>query len=203
MTSMGTLLVATRNPGKLRELGQLLGDLPCDLVSLADVGIDHDVEETGETFADNATLKAETYCRLSGLTTLADDSGLEVDALRGAPGVHSARYAGPGASDEERVALLLRNLRGMPQERWSARFRCVVALAAPGEQTVLHSGSCEGRIIPCPRGDNGFGYDPAFLLPELGLTMAELPTSAKNRVSHRADAIGNAAPFLRERFGAR
>ena len=180
------LLVATRNSGKLQELTQLLGDVPCDLVSLDDVGIGHEVEETGLTFDENATLKAEAYCRLSGLTTLADDSGLEVDALAGEPGIRSARYAGPDATDADRVAFLLAKLAETPSDAWSARFRCAIAIAVPGEDVELHSGSCEGRIVSIPRGENGFGYDPIFEFPDLGLTMAELPTRLKNRVSHRA-----------------
>ena len=196
------LLVATRNAGKLRELTQLLGDVPCDLVSLDDVGIDHEVDETGSTFDENATLKAETYCRLSGLITLADDSGLEVDALGGEPGVHSARYAGPDATDADRVAFLLAKLTDTPLAAWSARFRCAIAIAAPGEDVELHYGSCEGRIVSSPRGENGFGYDPIFEFPDLGLTMAELPARLKNRLSHRAVAARIAAESLTARFAS-
>ena len=196
------LLVATRNAGKLRELTQLLGDVPCDLVSLDDVGIDLVVDETGSTFEENATLKAEAYCRLSGLSTLADDSGLEVDSLGGEPGVRSARYAGPDATDSDRVAFLLAKLVDTPSAAWSARFRCAIAIAVPCENVELHSGSCEGRIVSTPRGENGFGYDPIFEFPDLGLTMAELPTRLKNRVSHRAVAARRAAESLTARFQA-
>ena len=188
MTPKPKLLVATHNRGKLRELTDLLGDIPYEMVSLHDLGIDRDVAETGETFAENATSKAEEYCRLSGLVTLADDSGLEVDPLSGDPGVRSARYAGPNATDADRIALLLENLRDVPPESWTARFRCVIAIAVPRLRTVLYSGQCEGRIVPEPRGDNGFGYDPVFQISELGLTMAELSADQKNRVSHRAAA---------------
>ncbi len=194
------LLVATRNPGKLRELTQLLGDVPCDLVSLNDVGIDHEVDETGSTFDENATLKAETYCRLSGLITLADDSGLEVDALGGEPGVRSARFAGPDATDAVLVAFLLAKLANTPSADRSARFRCAIAIAAPGEDVELHSGSCGGRIVSSPRGENGFGYDPIFDFPGLGPTMAELPTRRKNRLSHRAVAARRAAESLTARL---
>ena len=194
------LLVATRNPGKLRELTQLLGDVPCDLVSLNDVGIDHEVDETGSTFDENATLKAETYCRLSGLITLADDSGLEVDVLDGEPGVRSARYAGPDATDADRVAFLLAKLAETTSDTWSARFRCAIAIAVPSEDVELHSGSCEGRIVSTPRGENGFGYDPIFEFPDLGLTMAELTTRLKNQMSHRALAARGAAESLAARF---
>ena len=196
------LLVATRNPGKMRELTQLLGDVPCQLVSLDDCGTDHEVDETGSTFDENATLKAEAYSRISGLITLADDSGLEVDALGGEPGVRSARYAGPDATDADLVAFLLTKLAETPQSVWTARFRCSIAIAAPGEDVELHSGSCEGRIVSSPRGENGFGYDPIFELPDLELTMAELPTRLKNRLSHRALAARNAAESLKARFEA-
>ena len=137
MTSLPRLLLATRNRGKLRELADLLGDVPFELVSLTDVGIDVDVEETGRTFEDNAALKAETYRELSGMLTLADDSGLEVDALGGEPGVHSARYAGPDATDSDRIRLLLSNLAHTPEPSWTARFRCVIAISAPHRQTTL------------------------------------------------------------------
>ena len=130
--------------------------------------------------------------------TLADDSGLEVDALGGEPGVRSARYAGPDATDAERLEFLLGKLEGTDPDKWTARFRCVIAIAAPGRPTSLHPGSCEGRVVSEPRGDNGFGYDPVFLFPDIGLTMAELPTEEKNRVSHRAKAARNAARSLRE-----
>ena len=179
-----TLLVATHNAGKLAELRNLLRDAPYALASLADVGIDADVEETGATLEENAALKAVTYARLSGMLTLADDSGLEVDALGGAPGVYSARYAGAGASDADRIAKLLANLASR-KPPWTARFRCVIAIARAGGAAELHAGVCEGVIIAKPRGENGFGYDPVFLLPEFGKTMAELSDAEKNRVSHR------------------
>ena len=190
------LLVATRNQGKLRELSELLGSVPFELVSLADVGIDADVEETGVTFEDNAVLKAETYRDLSGMLTLADDSGLEVDALGGEPGVRSARYAGPGATDADRVQLLLENLESTPEPSRTAQFRCVIAIASPEKGTQLFSGSCQGRIVSEPRGENGFGYDPVFLFPDLDLTMAELTSEQKNAVSHRALAVREAAKAL-------
>ena len=198
MTFLPRLLIATHNKGKLRELTDLLGDVPCELISLDDLGIHHDVDETGVTFEENAVLKAETYCELAGIKTLADDSGLEVDALSGEPGVRSARYAGPDATDAERVEFLLGKLDGKDPDTWSARFRCVIAIVEPGRPTSLYQGSCEGRIVSEPRGDNGFGYDPVFLFPDIGLTMAELPAEEKNRVSHRAKAARNAARSLRE-----
>ena len=204
MTSLPRLLLATRNRGKLIELADLLGDVPFELVSLTDVGIDVDVEETGRTFEDNAILKAETYRELSGMLTLADDSGLEVDALGGEPGVHSARYAGPDATDSDRIRLLLRNLAPVSERSWTARFRCVIAISAPHRQMQLYSGVCCGRIVREPRGDNGFGYDPVFLFPDIGLTMAQLTTEQKNIISHRAAAVREVVAVLtntRERCG--
>ena len=193
------LLIATRNSGKLRELTDLLGEVPFELVSLNDVGVDMEVEETGDTFEENAALKAETYARLSGLLTLADDSGLEVDALNGEPGVRSARYAGDDATDADRIAFLLRKLENVPQERWSARFRCVIAVAWPGEPMRFHPGACEGMIVPEPRGSNGFGYDPVFLITQMNRTMAELTSDEKNGISHRSVAAQSAAKALSNR----
>ncbi|MDP6421708.1 MAG: XTP/dITP diphosphatase [SAR202 cluster bacterium] len=192
------LLIATRNAGKLRELAELLVSAPFELVSLDDVGVDEEVDETGETFEQNAALKAETYCRLSGLPTLADDSGLEVDALGGEPGVRSARYAGDDASDGDRIAFLIGKLDNIPEDKWSARFRCVVAVAWPDQPTELYSGACEGRIVRRGRGDNGFGYDPVFYIPELGKTLAELTPVQKNRISHRSGAAKKASAALSE-----
>ena len=195
---MRTLLIATRNAGKLRELSEILGGLPYRIASLDDLGIGEDVDETGATFAENAALKAEAYCALGGgVLTLADDSGLEVDALGGAPGVRSARYAGENATDADRMALLLANLAGTPDASdRAARFRCVIAIAAPGAPTRLYDGVCEGRVAAEPRGEDGFGYDPIFYIPELGATMAELPAERKNRISHRARAARKAARGL-------
>lgn len=189
------LLIATHNAGKLAELRDLLRGVPYTLVSLTDVGIELDVDETGDTLEENAALKATTYAQLAGLLTLADDSGLEVDALDGAPGVHSARYAGPNATDADRIDKLLGNIALHPQP-WSARFRCVIAIATPNGEVELHGGECEGIIIPHPRGDNGFGYDPIFFLPEQNRTMAELTDAEKNAASHRAIAARKAAQAL-------
>jgi XTP/dITP diphosphohydrolase len=190
------LLVATNNPGKIREYDDLLAGLQLDLCGLAEVGLDTDVEETGQTFAENALLKALAYSRASRLLTLADDSGLEVMALGGAPGVYSARYAGKGASDADRYRKLLAALEGVPWEKRAARFRCVIALAWPDGRVETFEGQCDGVIAFEPRGTNGFGFDPVFYMPEHGCTMAELPTEVKNRVSHRA----RAAALARERL---
>ena len=192
------LLVATGNPGKVLELAELLRGVPYTLVSLRDLGLPTEIEEPADTFEGNAVIKAETYARMSGLLTMADDSGLEVDALDGAPGVHSKRFAGDDASDDDRTALVLRRLGQTPWERRTARYRCVLALAVPGEATVTCEGVCSGIIEYGPRGNGGFGYDPVFYLPEYGKTVAELSLEEKNRVSHRARAAVKAASLLKE-----
>ena len=198
------LLVATGNAGKLREYADLLRETPFTLLSLKDVGITDEVEETGETFAANAWLKASGYAAMSGLLTLADDSGLEVDALGGDPGVLSARYGGDACrSDADRVALLLRNLDGVPWPKRTARFRCIINIARPrqssgGEAELLASvvGSVAGVIQYEPEGDDGFGYDPVFHLPSFGRTVAQLSLEDKNRISHRGCAAGRAMTAL-------
>ena len=191
------LLVATNNPGKLKEYVDLLAGLPVALTNPAQAGLALDVDESRATFAENAILKAQAYAKASGLLTLADDSGLEVDALGGAPGVRSARYAGEGASDEDRYRLLLRNLAGVPEEKRTARFRCVVAIVTPEGDVCTAEGRCEGVIGFEPHGTHGFGYDPVFFMPDRGQTMAELLPEVKNRVSHRARAAQAALPILR------
>ena len=193
----GRLLIATHNPGKLIELTGLLGEVPFELASLVDAGIDDQVDETGETFEENAALKAVTYAGLSGMPTLADDSGLEVDALDREPGVRSSRYAGDDATDTQRIAFLLDRLHNIPENAWTARFRCVIAVSTLGRSVELYTGACEGRIIPEPRGSNGFGYDPVFFIPAMGRTMAELSPEEKNRISHRSEAVRKAAAALR------
>ena len=190
------LLIATRNPGKLKEYEQLLAGLPVTLTYLSGEGIAHEVEETGETFADNAIHKAEEYARISGLLTLADDSGLEVDALDGEPGVHSARYAGPRATDEDRYQVLLERMRDVPREERGARFRCVIAVAEPEGGVWTTEGTCEGVIALAPKGEHGFGYDPVFYLPDQEKTMAQLAPEVKNRMSHRARAAQEIRPIL-------
>ena len=195
---MLTLLLATTNPGKLAELHELLGDLELNLVTPDLVGLALDVEEHGQTYAENAHLKGAAYAQASGLLTMADDSGLEVDALDGLPGIRSARFSPkPGASDADRRATLLERLRGLPQP-WTARFRCVIALVAPDGRAQYTEGVCPGEVIPQERGSNGFGYDPIFLLSELGRTMAELEAGEKNRLSHRGRAVLAARPLLQQ-----
>lgn len=193
------LLLATGNKGKIREYRTLLVGLLYDLVTPAEQGVTTVVEESGKSLEENASLKATLLAKESGLLTLADDSGLEVDALDGAPGVHSARYAGAGASDRERVDYLLARLQDVPREKRSARFRCVIAIAEPSGQVVLCSGECRGIIALEPKGKHGFGYDPVFYLPELGRTMAELTPEIKNNISHRAKAARKAYQILKER----
>ncbi len=197
---MRKLLIATHNPGKIREYQTLLADLPLTVTSLKAEGITEDVDETGTTFAENACLKAESYARMTGLWTWADDSGLEVDALDGRPGVYSARYAGPGATDQDRYRKLLQELQQRPDAPRTARFRCVVAIAMPGNETATVEGTVEGLITDQPKGDHGFGYDPVFLLPDRGVTMAELPAAIKNEISHRGQAAQKAKQLLLERL---
>ncbi len=192
------MLVATNNPGKVEEYEELLAGLPLELTYPAQEGLDIEVAETGGSFTENATLKATAYARASGLLTLADDSGLEVDALGGEPGIRSARYAGKGASDEDRYQLLLEKLREVPWEERTARFRCVIAVATPEGQVHNAEGSCEGIIAFAPKGEHGFGYDPVFYFPEYGMTMAELPPEIKNQISHRARAAQGARKILEE-----
>lgn len=211
---MKQLLIATNNPGKIREFHELLDDLGIDLVTPA--RIDLDVLEDGATYAENATKKALAFAGASGLISLADDSGLEVDALDGAPGLYSARYGSPDGnklSDRERRKYILGKLQSFPRP-WTAHFHATIAIAVPSHVTLseakglqqvqaethIFDGICEGEIIPEERGSGGFGYDPIFLLPELGKTMAELPMDEKNRLSHRARAVMKAKGMLEKLF---
>lgn len=196
MGSMEKLLVATTNQGKLVEIRALLAHLPVEIYALPDLGIHFHVDEDGATYAENAAKKGLAYARASGLLTLSDDSGLEVEALEGAPGLYSARFSPrPNAQDADRRAYLLEQLRSFPRP-WQAQFRCVVALVTPEENIHYAEGICPGEIIPEERGQNGFGYDPIFLLPELDQTMAELKREVKNRLSHRGRAVLAALPAL-------
>jgi XTP/dITP diphosphohydrolase len=182
----------------LREYREILAGLPITLTSLSEQGITVDVPEDGETFAENAAFKARAYARLSGLLALADDSGLVVDALDGAPGVRSARFAGENASDADRVKLLLDLLQAVPSGRRHARFVCAIAIADPIGEVRYAEGTGEGCIAVSPRGTYGFGYDPVFFLPDFGRTMAELEPAEKNRISHRAVAGQAARAVLSE-----
>jgi XTP/dITP diphosphohydrolase len=194
--SRATLLVATTNAGKVREFAQLLGDLPIDFKSLADFSGVPEITEDGATYESNALHKALTLARWSGCAALADDSGLEVDALAGAPGVHSARYAGTAQDSAANIAKLLAALQAVPLRQRTARFCCVIAVARPDGATLTSEGCCEGRILDGPRGSGGFGYDPVFLYPALGQTFAEIPAEVKNRLSHRARACEHLRPRL-------
>jgi len=193
---MPKLLIATGNPGKVREYCSLLRGAPFPLTTLADEGIDIEVDETGHTIEENARMKAIAYAKGSEFLVITDDSGLEVDALKGAPGPLSARYAGENSSDDERIALVLSNLKDVPWEKRSASFRCVIAIASASGIIGLCEGECHGVITFEPSGDKGFGYDPIFYLPELGKTMAELDQGEKNQLSHRGKAAQKALQVL-------
>jgi XTP/dITP diphosphohydrolase len=198
---MNRLLLATSNRGKIAEYRQILNGLPYEFVGLKDLGINSDVKEDYSTYRENALHKAKEYAEISGLMTLADDSGLEVDALGGEPGVLSARYAGENATDMDRVDLLLANLKDVPLEKRTAKFVCVIALTLPGGKSELYYGECSGLITFEPAGENGFGYDPVFYFPGLEKSMAELPPEIKNRVSHRGKAAESVYKALKEYAG--
>jgi len=190
MSTLSQLLLGTRNEGKVLEIQSILGDVPWQVRSLQEFEDIGTPAESGDTYADNAIIKARFYARATGICALADDSGLEVEALDGAPGVFSARYAGAGASDADRRTLLLSELARVPIDKRKARFVCVVAIATPDERVLKTSeGTCTGRIIFEPRGEGGFGYDPLFVPDGFDQTFAELPDAVKNRLSHRARAL--------------
>jgi XTP/dITP diphosphohydrolase len=195
---MPKLLLATSNPGKIREYRFLLDSLGYKITTLAEEGITKVVTETGNSYDQNARSKAIAYAKFSQLIALADDSGLEVDALNGEPGVQSARFAGEAASDADRVSFLLAKLNGIPWERRTARFKCVIAIATPEGQCEICYGECRGMIALEAKGENGFGYDPIFFLPEIGMAMAELPLGMKNQISHRARASQKARQVLKQ-----
>lgn len=194
---LDTLLIGSNNIHKVAELRAIFADLPLRLLTLHEAGIDHEVDETGTTFEANARLKADTYAALSGLPTLADDSGLEVAALHGAPGIYTARWALPELDNPHRAyARVLEELKGKPFHDRIARFVCVIALAHPGYDTVVVEGVLPGIIAEAPRGVGGFGYDPVFYLLEYDKHLAELPAEEKNRISHRAQAAVQARAVI-------
>jgi len=198
---MNRLLIATNNKGKVLEISALLNGLAAELVTPDDIALKLDVNEDGTTYAENAVRKAVAFARASGLISLADDSGLEVKALGGAPGLYSARYLpGFGATDADRRAYLLQNLSRTARP-WMAVFRAAIAIAVPNQDVQVADGECRGEIIPEERGMGGFGYDAIFLVAEAGRTMAELDMDEKNRLSHRARAVMNARPILESLFG--
>lgn len=182
------VILASKNQHKLTELSAILSQLGFEIALESEYGLDIDVEETGTTFEENSFLKADAVMKASGLPVLADDSGLMVDALDGAPGVYSARY-GHKASDKERTVYLLENMKDVPEERRGAKFVCVITCLFPDGRKIVARGECPGVIARAPHGENGFGYDPVFYLPELGMTYAELPSEQKNAISHRARAL--------------
>ena len=198
---MPKLLLATSNPGKIREYRFLLDGLGYQITTLAEEGIVKAVIESGSNYEQNSRLKALTYAKLSQLTALADDSGLEVDALNGEPGIKSARFAGESASDADKVNLLLARLISIPWEKRTACFKCVIAIASPEGHVEFCHGECHGIIAREATGEGGFGYDPIFFLPETGRTLAELPLETKNQVSHRAQASQKARQVLRQLWG--
>lgn len=201
---MKQLLIATNNKGKAKDFEALFNPLGVSVMTLNDLEETIDVEETGTTFEENAILKAEEVAKLLGVMVIADDSGLEVDALDGAPGVYSARYAGLEKNDEANIDKVLKGLTGVSEENRTARFRCVLAVAGPDMETVTFSGSCEGSILHERKGTNGFGYDPIFYTPAKGCAMGELSADEKGEISHRGAALAQLKehlPQLMESFG--
>ncbi|HED17153.1 MAG TPA: XTP/dITP diphosphatase [Gammaproteobacteria bacterium] len=196
---MKRIVLASNNAGKVREFNQILSDLKLEVVPQAELGVE-EVEETGLTFVENAILKARNAALHTGLPALADDSGIEVDALHGAPGIYSARYAGAGASDQTNLELMLKNMGDLPAEKRSARFQCVLVFMRHGDDPtpLICQGTWEGRILNTPQGDNGFGYDPIFEVPELGKSSAQLESDKKNRLSHRGQALARLVAALHE-----
>lgn len=192
------LVLASKNRGKVYEMEELLKDLDLEILLASQLGFTEEIEETGQTFEENALLKAEYVSSSLGRSVVADDSGLEVEALDGAPGVYSSRFAGSGATDEENNQRLLKLLEGVPWERRRASFRTVLALIIPGQTQVLFTGRCDGFIALEPRGDYGFGYDPLFVVPTYGETFAQLGPRIKNRMSHRALALNKLKRYLLE-----
>ncbi len=190
------LVLATANEAKFREISSILSDLRISFLSLASLRGYVPPIELGVTYAENAAAKAKAAVGFAGTWALADDSGLEVEGLGGQPGPRSSRFLGPSATDRERNQRILEMLEGIPMERRSARFECAVAVAGPGEELFLTHGRCEGVIAQAPKGDEGFGYDPIFVVPEYGVTMASLPPNVKNRISHRARALEKTRPLL-------
>ena len=197
------VVLATRNPGKVREFLELMRDLPIQVYSLDAFPQIGQLKEEGITYTENAISKAATVARLTRRLTVADDSGIEIDALDGKPGAQSARFLGDGASDKARNARILRLLHNVSAEHRTARYRAIVAVAHPDGETRTFEGTCEGRIATAPRGAGGFGYDPVFMVPAYGKTMAQLPLPVKNRVSHRARAFAAARPYLKTLATAR
>jgi XTP/dITP diphosphohydrolase len=200
LDEMRKLTVASKNRGKIAEIKAAFAGLPLSVIQISDFGDFAEPEETGDTFAANAELKARYYSALTNSICLADDSGLEVDALNGAPGVYSARFAGPAATDADNNAKLLNLLAGLASEQRSARFRCVLVYYDSLGELLTAEGTCEGVILETPRGDGGFGYDPLFYVPEIGKTLAEMTLAEKNAISHRGAALRALANALKQKL---
>lgn len=197
---MKKVIFATGNQGKMKEIREILGDLDIELLSLKDAGIDADIVEDGKTFEENAQIKAKTICDLTGEIVLADDSGLEIDYLNKEPGIYSARYMGEDTSYHIKNSSLIERLNGVPDEKRTARFVCAVAAAFPDGRVKTVRGTMEGRIGYEEKGENGFGYDPIFYLPEYGCTSAELSMEEKNKISHRGKALRGIRESVKEAF---
>lgn len=191
------LVVATKNKGKIKEIQQVLGDFGIEVISMEQAGFHQEIVEDGSTFEENALIKARAIMKLTGLPVLADDSGLETDFLDGAPGIYSARFAGEGASDKDRYEKLLDLFKDVPEHKRGARFVCAMAYCTPDGEEMTVRGTCEGIIAYAPKGENGFGYDPIFLLPQFRKTMAELSPEEKNRISHRGKALAKMADLIK------
>jgi len=198
VTGKKRIIVATKNRGKLEEIAQLLSGLPYEVISMTDAGVDGDITEDGSTFEENALIKARAVWNATGDTVMADDSGLEVDYLNGAPGIFSARYAGESAKDEDKYRKLLRELSGVPEDQRSARFVCAIALILPDGREIVVRGTCEGYIAGEPAGVGGFGYDPVFYVPGFGMTFAQMDEDLKNSISHRGNALRKVLDILAE-----
>ncbi|WNB93232.1 XTP/dITP diphosphatase [Bacillus sp. NEB1478] len=192
------ILIATKNKGKVSEFQSMFDEFGIEVVSLLDMENIPDVEETGDTFEENAILKAETICNKLNIPVISDDSGLEIDALEGRPGVYSARYAGSHKNDEDNMDKVLKELQSVPNMNRTARFVCALAFARPGKETFVVKGKCEGEILHERRGTEGFGYDPIFYLPSMNKSMAELTKKEKNKISHRANALMLLRDFINE-----
>lgn len=193
---MKEAIIATHNPGKVKEFKDILASKGYDVKSLADIGFLEEIEETGHTFEENAVLKAEAVAKAVNKMVIADDSGLSVDNLGGSPGVYSARYAGEQKDDMANINKVLQELKGIEKEQRTARFRCALAVSIPGEETKTVEGHVEGYIAEEPKGENGFGYDPIFIVKDKDKTMAELTSDEKNKISHRANALKKLSQLL-------
>lgn len=193
---MKEAIIATHNPGKVKEFKEILEPRGYDVKSLAEIGFTEEIEETGHTFEENAIMKAEAVAKAVNKMVIADDSGLSIDNLGGRPGVYSARYAGEQKDDQANIAKVLSELKGIEKEQRTARFRCALAVSIPGEETKTVEGHVEGYIAEEPRGEYGFGYDPIFIVKDKDKTMAELTSDEKNKISHRADALKKLSKLL-------